>query len=164
MTSSTCMRRLLSLSVFLTLASLCSAGIAVSKISRESATDRPGKDFAHHTLPTADPQLCEKECVANQQCLAYTYVRPGVQGPEAVCWLKASAPPAVSNSCCVSGRKGLLGALPPAHRKPVAAVGADGQPLPPGASGLAQCKLGGAKCPKRMRAAFDDDQGCICVD
>jgi hypothetical protein len=52
--------------------------------------------------------------------------------------------------------------VPPKPRAPVVAVDADGKALPPGPSGEAQCKLGGARCPPRMAVAYDDDVGCIC--
>lgn len=162
-----CLRRFLHLAAFMWMACLCSSGIAAPGIARDQpGTDRPGGDFTHHALAAADPQLCEKECAGNPKCRAFTYVKPGFQGAKAQCWLKKSVPPAVSSSCCVSGRKTSAPSprVPQPRHKPIAAVGADGQPLPPGASGMAQCKLGGAKCPKRMRAAFDDDQGCICIE
>ena len=109
MTSSARTRHLLSLIAFMTMSSLCNASFAGSKITRDPpGTDRPGHDFAHHTLNVPDAELCVNECLSNQQCSAYTYVRPGVQGVQAVCWLKTSASPAVRNSCCTSGRKSYL--------------------------------------------------------
>jgi len=40
------------------------------------------------------------------RCLAFTYVNPGVQGPNPRCWLKNAVPRAVPNGCCTSGVKG----------------------------------------------------------
>lgn len=71
-------------------------------------TDRPGADFLGFDLPRNEPNganLCATACAQNGQCRAYTYVKPGVQGPEARCYLKQSAPPAQSNACCVSGAR-----------------------------------------------------------
>jgi PAN domain len=65
--------------------------------------DRPGLDFQSFDLPSADPILCQRACWDNGACRAFTYVRPGVQGPSARCWLKNSVPNAVPNNCCVSG-------------------------------------------------------------
>lgn len=69
----------------------------------EFGYDRPGQDYQSFDLPSADPQLCSNACANDGLCLAFTYVQPGVQGPNARCWLKSSVPPAVANNCCVSG-------------------------------------------------------------
>jgi hypothetical protein len=71
----------------------------------EMNIDRPGYDFANFDLPQANPALCRDACMNNGTCLAFTYVNPGVQGPNARCWLKNSVPPATQNACCVSGVK-----------------------------------------------------------
>lgn len=80
--------------------------------------DRPGSDIASMALASANPQLCYNACQGNPNCKAWTYVRPGVQGPQARCYLKNPAPAAIGNPCCVSGLKVVV---PP--------------PLPPGAVG-----------------------------
>ena len=52
---------------------------------------------------------------------------------------------------------------PAPRRSPVTAVDRNGNPLAPGASNIAQCKLGGAKCPARMLPAYDEmTQECLC--
>jgi hypothetical protein len=71
----------------------------------EQNTDRPGYDFSNFDLPEANPALCRDACLRNGGCQAFTYVNPGVQGPNARCWLKNSVPPATANNCCVSGVK-----------------------------------------------------------
>jgi hypothetical protein len=71
----------------------------------EGNTDRPGLDYRSFDLPAADPKLCQDACAGEANCKAFTYVRPGVQGPSARCWLKSSVPNPVSNNCCVSGVK-----------------------------------------------------------
>jgi len=50
---------------------------------------------------------------------------------------------------------------PPKARPPVEAVGPDGAPLGNKAS-IKECELGGARCPPRMKVAFDDNVGCVC--
>lgn len=69
--------------------------------------NRLGGDYRHFDLPAADPELCRAACDDDAQCKAFTYVKPGFQGPSARCWLKAPvAPPARPNeACCVSGAK-----------------------------------------------------------
>ena len=71
----------------------------------ESDTDRPGQDYRNLDLPAARPQLCQAECGADPKCKAFTYVKPGVQGSSARCWLKSGVPAAGRSSCCVSGVK-----------------------------------------------------------
>jgi len=34
--------------------------------------------------------FCQNACRSNGTCMAFTWVRPGVQGPAGMCWLKAS--------------------------------------------------------------------------
>jgi hypothetical protein len=65
--------------------------------------NRPGKDYKSIELPSADPALCRRACDGDAQCRAYTYVKPGVQGPSARCWLKSEVPPGMRDECCVSG-------------------------------------------------------------
>lgn len=69
----------------------------------EHGVDRPGSDFRNFALQNANPGLCRSACVNDRQCRAWTYVKPGHQGPQARCWLKTGAPPPQSSSCCTSG-------------------------------------------------------------
>jgi PAN domain len=71
----------------------------------ETNIDRMGRDYQSFNLLAPDPQLCFAACEAERLCVAWTYVRPGVQGPTARCWLKNSVPEARTSSCCVSGVK-----------------------------------------------------------
>jgi hypothetical protein len=69
----------------------------------EVDTDRPGMDYKNFNLPRNLPTLCEQACKEDPNCKAWTYVNPGVQGPNARCWLKSGVPSPVKNPCCVSG-------------------------------------------------------------
>lgn len=93
----------------------------------EYDTDRPGMDYRSFDLPAADPKLCQNECAGDPNCRAFTYVRPGVQGPKARCWLKSNVPAAVNNPCCVSGLKPTAPAQagPPGIQVQVQAYGHD---------------------------------------
>lgn len=71
----------------------------------EYGVDRPGRDYRSFNLSTPNPALCENQCAAEGQCVAWTYVNPGIQGAQARCWLKSSVPPPVQNNCCASGVK-----------------------------------------------------------
>jgi hypothetical protein len=48
---------------------------------------------------------CEAACAGAAQCGAWSYVRPGVQGPQARCWIKSRAPNPVVNASVISGVK-----------------------------------------------------------
>lgn len=67
----------------------------------ERNIDRPGLDYRNISSPGA--ARCSFSCQAENQCRAWTYVRPGVQGPSGRCWLKTAVPRATRNSCCTSG-------------------------------------------------------------
>jgi hypothetical protein len=66
-------------------------------------TDLRGSSYRNFELSSADATLCQNTCKAESQCLAWTYVHPGVQGPNARCWLKNVIPPTSANNCCTSG-------------------------------------------------------------
>jgi hypothetical protein len=78
----------------------------------QGGIDRPGGDVANLALPAANPAMCQQQCADNASCEAWTYVNPGVQGPQAHCWVKGSVPLPVANTCCTSG---LRVAVAPAH-------------------------------------------------
>jgi hypothetical protein len=66
-------------------------------------TDLRGSSYRNFELPADKTTLCQDACKADNQCLAWTYVHPGVQGAASRCWLKNIIPPLTANSCCVSG-------------------------------------------------------------
>lgn len=72
----------------------------------ELDTNRPGNDYKNFDLsPTTNANICEVSCNNDAKCIAWTFVRPGIQGANARCWLKTSVPRAYPNKCCVSGLK-----------------------------------------------------------
>ena len=81
-------------------------GILVQRLTLEPDVDRRGQDYRNFDLQEARPELCESECVRDGECKAFTYVKPGQQGPSARCWLKSAVPLPVSDACCVSGVRG----------------------------------------------------------
>jgi len=79
---------------------------------QEFGVDRPGHNLKPgFDLPKAEYELCKKACDADPNCLAYTYVKPGCQGPSARCWLKNGIAPWVKNECCISGVKKQVSSL-----------------------------------------------------
>lgn len=78
----------------------------------EDNTDRPGADFGHFEVAKASE--CQAFCRKDTRCKSWTYVRPRVHGPSAVCYLKNAMPPATPNNCCISGvvPRGPVGVSP----------------------------------------------------
>jgi hypothetical protein len=71
----------------------------------EKNTDRPGRDYSNTASRSAVD--CSFACQRENRCRAWTFVRPGIQGPSGRCFLKDPAPPKRPNKCCTSGlRKG----------------------------------------------------------
>ena len=85
----------------------CTSGIKTDKVTVSSETNinRGGSDYKNFNLSQALPDLCLAACAKEANCKAYTYVKPGVQGAQAKCWLKSGVPAASSSTNCVSGVK-----------------------------------------------------------
>ena len=69
---------------------------ATSRAARprsSSTSNRRGSDYRSFDLGSTRPEECRDTCMIEPQCVAFTYVNPGVQGPSARCWLKNSVPP-----------------------------------------------------------------------
>jgi hypothetical protein len=66
-------------------------------------TNRPGNDYADISVGSMDDHSCREACEADSRCAAYTYVRAGIQGLTAHCWLKDAHSPPVPDNCCISG-------------------------------------------------------------
>ena len=114
----------------LLVACAASSAFAADTLTVEPGMDRVGADYQNIALDTPDPQLCRTACAADAQCKAYTYVKPGVQGPQAQCYLKSAAAAASPSDCCTSGvRTVALAVLPKATTTvptvPVALPGID---------------------------------------
>lgn len=89
------MKAVLALAAALT---LCAAPAVAFE---EQNVDRRGVTYA--STPAASPTACRRACQADAECLAWTFVRPPVQGPTGVCELKAAIAPGFASPCCVSG-------------------------------------------------------------
>jgi PAN domain len=62
-----------------------------------------GADYAEMQLDSSDPLECQKVCRADGSCLAWTYVKPALQGNLPRCWLKSRLPAQTYDACCTSG-------------------------------------------------------------
>ena len=79
------------------------SGAALAQPVIEENTDRPGKNFKKVQLRAGDVNECIRLCAVDRECRAWTFVKPGVQGPTAVCFLKNPAPDPRPDRCCTSG-------------------------------------------------------------
>lgn len=95
----------------------------------EVDTNRPGMDFRSFDLSTADPKLCEQACARDNRCRSFTYVKPGVQGRNARCWLKSGVPASRRDTCCVSGLKAAPQPSPTPSPAPAAGAPLIARPL-----------------------------------
>jgi hypothetical protein len=77
--------------------------IRASKTGTEPNWDRPGGDYVHYKMNTANYSHCAYWCSQDNQCQAFTYVPPGVQGNTAMCWLKNTIPAKTYAPGMVSG-------------------------------------------------------------
>ena len=69
----------------------------------ERRADRPGSDYQNFEIASFDK--CESACAGDRRCFAWTFVRPGIQGPQGRCWLKTRVPDPIDNGDTVSGVK-----------------------------------------------------------
>jgi hypothetical protein len=82
-----------------------SASASTSQYAMEQGIDRIGDDYRDFDLTTPNPALCAQACMNEARCRAWTYVKPGVAGDKAHCWVKNRVPPPTPDANCVSGVK-----------------------------------------------------------
>ena len=75
----------------------CSAAYAVDGFNL------PGSDYANFNAESAF--VCRNTCGGDSRCQAWTWVKPGIQGPSGHCWLKHRLPTLVKDNCCNSGSR-----------------------------------------------------------
>ncbi len=81
---------------------LLGAGPAIAQQAFvEQNTQRWGGDYARFEVSSA--QSCSQECANDPNCQAWTFARPGAEGPSGVRHLKATVPHRVEDPCCESG-------------------------------------------------------------
>ena len=70
----------------------------------EMSIDRAGADYRNFELkPDPTGLSCKQACEKEDRCKAWTYVRPGYQGPSARCYLKERVTRPRRKPCCLSG-------------------------------------------------------------
>jgi PAN domain len=85
------------------------AAQAPSVGSLANGVNLSGADHSNFWVASAEPKLCQDACRSDAKCAAWTYVKPGAQGPQAQCWLKSRVPSATKNECCTSGVERIEG-------------------------------------------------------
>jgi len=92
----------------------CNSGsrenIFASQLTAEDNTNRPGLDYKN--FEENSWRNCESACKSEDGCAAWTWVRPGVQGPRGRCWLKGQLPNPIGDANCISGVKFKPRAVP----------------------------------------------------
>ena len=79
---------------------------ASNYVTLEKGIKRSGPQYRSVSLKKDSPELCQQACAEDGECQAYTYAKPGVQGPRASCLLiKGRIASTERNDCCVSGVK-----------------------------------------------------------
>ena len=68
----------------------------------EHGYNRPGGTYLGHYDNLRNPSDCMNICKGHTSCVAFTWVKPGIQGPGGFCWLKGTVPNKAANQCCVS--------------------------------------------------------------
>ena len=81
------------------------APVAAVDQSFMAGTDLPGNDYRSATLNDNNPTSCKTMCATDAKCLAWTFVKPGVQNAKAMCWLKNAVPSGHPNPNVTSGIK-----------------------------------------------------------
>jgi hypothetical protein len=85
----------------------CNSGprdyISARDLKAEDHTNRPGSDYKNFEIDSW--KTCESACSGEQKCAAWTYVRPGIQGPRGRCWLKVKVTHPVGDKSTISGVK-----------------------------------------------------------
>ena len=104
-----------------------------------SAPTAPGAITAISRSATRTSEI-KRSCFARRhansedQCKSWTYVKPGIQGPNARCWLKSATPGAKANNCCISGVR------PVKPIKTGSGGGTGGLDLDPNGKSIQQCR------------------------
>lgn len=101
------------LALLVVLACVACVSVAAESVSLQAGTDRMGGDYKSIALQQADPQACRQACADDATCKSFSFVKPGIKGPAAMCFLKSSIGPVTADNCCSSGAKTMTMASMP---------------------------------------------------
>ena len=105
----------------------------------------PGQDYDSFDAPSAT--VCRNTCGGESRCKAYTWVKPGIQGPSGRCWLKKEEPALVKDGCCDSGPRRFI------SRRDLVAEGSVNRPG-------SDYQNFNVKTPEACEASCTDDRSC----
>lgn len=112
-------------------------------------TDLPGSDY--RSFPAPDARTCRNSCGGDESCKAYTWVKPGFQGPQGICYLKDREPAIVRNPCCDSAPRRFIAARELTYENQINRPGSDFMNFE---------TLGGSRDWEQCRQACLDNQIC----
>lgn len=81
------------------------ATVRVRNPASMPGVDLPGGDYSSKPI-AGTAEDCAEACTLDGKCVAWTWVKPGVQNAQAMCWLKNSVPARTPNVNATSGIKG----------------------------------------------------------
>ncbi|PHR60854.1 MAG: hypothetical protein COA47_06505 [Robiginitomaculum sp.] len=96
------------LSLFCLCFALCGQASIANAQMFETNMERTGATFTRSTISANGPQACWALCAKDGRCKAWTWERPGINGPLAMCSLKSAVTPGQFSPCCVSGLSAKL--------------------------------------------------------
>ena len=101
----------------------CVSGLSGVIAGLEFDTNRIGSDYRDFAISNVDLRdqaelLCKTACEKENQCQAWTYVKPEKEFGKAHCWLKNAAPNKTKNNCCISGVVARMDPQEAADRNP----------------------------------------------
>ena len=92
--------------VLFLIGALMVALLAANAAQAQVGYDRRGGDYTYFKVPSGDPAVCAARCEREARCRAWNFAYPRTANASAICWLKSQVPPAVADTCCVSGVRG----------------------------------------------------------
>lgn len=80
--------------------------LACASLTAVDGVNLPGSDYTNFTADSWP--VCRNTCGGDSRCQAWTWVKPGIQGPTGRCWLKHRLPTIVKDNCCNSGSREFI--------------------------------------------------------
>ncbi|OCQ23728.1 hypothetical protein A7985_07245 [Pseudoalteromonas luteoviolacea] len=79
--------------------------LASSMSAVEENTDRFGREYRNFAVQSNDQNVCLAACENDDRCRSWTYVDPGYQHTNGMCWLKSAQNTSTPCTYCTSGYK-----------------------------------------------------------
>ena len=70
----------------------------------EVNTTQTGNNYRQFILSASiHPEECMRSCLSEDECRAWNYTKPGINGPDGYCWLKHEAKIGLYDEHAISG-------------------------------------------------------------